>query len=541
LDPKLTVYTCPHTQQVTVFDVDFVVAKISENEVIAMEDRCPHKAAALSEGRVTSSGNIQCAYHGWTFDGKTGNCVDIPQVSSLRDVDHDHHQQGTENGSDAVKSKPTFPARSCSKAVPALIHQEMTYIFWGTAEEALVAPPPPSIPEYGEEGFHVSSSVRDMPVDWPIVVSNICDADHGLFAHQAKAFDMYAASKDIPMAVSQDFPDDGKSWTVHTKVDAGPKLNEIDRLRRLNGSDNKRTKEKQTRGGDPALFTLVKQKKVEESPWATTYFEAPYHLQMKRVDKKTNKTNFITTFYICPTGVGRTRFMGGALGRKIPRWVIKLGLDNFLDQDTYLLATQQHHILSQEAKDVRDMLNEATGLTLEDKINSIRSEPMPTRRKLFCLSSPTDAFGAKLERFWDATLLRSPNRITNLLKLDDAGFFLQTPPRSVVLDRKKQVLDVSPEHQAVVRNCKTIQKYAVATSIVTVMAKVLAKTIFMSNGLASTIHTILNPSVLLLILGASAVMSSVAGKIVREYYFKYTEEYRRKDMDKIPKVIWKDV
>ena len=45
--------------KVTVFDVDYVVARISETEVICMQDRCPHKAAALSQGRVTSTGNFQ--------------------------------------------------------------------------------------------------------------------------------------------------------------------------------------------------------------------------------------------------------------------------------------------------------------------------------------------------------------------------------------------------------------------------------------------------------------------------------------------------
>ena len=29
-----------------------------------MLDRCPHRAAALSEGRMTASGDLQCAYHG---------------------------------------------------------------------------------------------------------------------------------------------------------------------------------------------------------------------------------------------------------------------------------------------------------------------------------------------------------------------------------------------------------------------------------------------------------------------------------------------
>ena len=46
--------------KVTIFDVDYVVAKTSKGEVIAMKDSCTHKGAALSEGRVTATGNFQC-------------------------------------------------------------------------------------------------------------------------------------------------------------------------------------------------------------------------------------------------------------------------------------------------------------------------------------------------------------------------------------------------------------------------------------------------------------------------------------------------
>jgi nitrite reductase/ring-hydroxylating ferredoxin subunit len=113
-------------QKVTIFDVDYVVARISETDVVAMVDECPHKAASLSEGRVTSTGNFQCAYHGWSFDGKTGSCVEIPQVV----------------GADG--SMPGLPSRSRGKAVPAMIHQGMVWLFpGGGLEEALLAPPPP--------------------------------------------------------------------------------------------------------------------------------------------------------------------------------------------------------------------------------------------------------------------------------------------------------------------------------------------------------------------------------------------------------------
>ncbi|WP_063902300.1 Rieske 2Fe-2S domain-containing protein [Burkholderia ubonensis] len=47
----------------------------------AMEDRCAHRRAPLSLGRVTPDGRLQCGYHGWTYDGATGACVEIPNLS----------------------------------------------------------------------------------------------------------------------------------------------------------------------------------------------------------------------------------------------------------------------------------------------------------------------------------------------------------------------------------------------------------------------------------------------------------------------------
>jgi nitrite reductase/ring-hydroxylating ferredoxin subunit len=35
----------------------------------AVVDRCPHRFAPLSAGRVGPDGRLQCAYHGWSFDG----------------------------------------------------------------------------------------------------------------------------------------------------------------------------------------------------------------------------------------------------------------------------------------------------------------------------------------------------------------------------------------------------------------------------------------------------------------------------------------
>jgi nitrite reductase/ring-hydroxylating ferredoxin subunit len=43
----------------------------------ALADRCPHRNMPLSLGRVHHDGTLECAYHGWRFDG-AGRCTAVP-------------------------------------------------------------------------------------------------------------------------------------------------------------------------------------------------------------------------------------------------------------------------------------------------------------------------------------------------------------------------------------------------------------------------------------------------------------------------------
>ena len=49
----------------------------ANGDVAAIEDRCAHRFAPLSMGKVVSGDRIQCPYHGLEFDG-TGACVYNP-------------------------------------------------------------------------------------------------------------------------------------------------------------------------------------------------------------------------------------------------------------------------------------------------------------------------------------------------------------------------------------------------------------------------------------------------------------------------------
>ncbi|PZP94816.1 MAG: aromatic ring-hydroxylating dioxygenase subunit alpha [Variovorax paradoxus] len=60
---------------VTLLSERVVVARIDE-KLVAFRDRCPHRSARLSKGKV-SDGHLTCPYHGWSF-GQDGVCDGIP-------------------------------------------------------------------------------------------------------------------------------------------------------------------------------------------------------------------------------------------------------------------------------------------------------------------------------------------------------------------------------------------------------------------------------------------------------------------------------
>ncbi|MEX3009684.1 Rieske 2Fe-2S domain-containing protein [Hoeflea sp. TYP-13] len=56
-------------------DEPLVIARL-DGEVVAMRDRCAHRFAKLSAGKIIGS-RIQCPYHGWEY-GASGKCELIP-------------------------------------------------------------------------------------------------------------------------------------------------------------------------------------------------------------------------------------------------------------------------------------------------------------------------------------------------------------------------------------------------------------------------------------------------------------------------------
>lgn len=69
---------------VDIGDQPVVLWRDDQGIVRALEDRCPHRRVPLSMGCVRDNGWLQCGYHGWSFDGASGQLMDIPHLKDNR-------------------------------------------------------------------------------------------------------------------------------------------------------------------------------------------------------------------------------------------------------------------------------------------------------------------------------------------------------------------------------------------------------------------------------------------------------------------------
>jgi phenylpropionate dioxygenase-like ring-hydroxylating dioxygenase large terminal subunit len=127
------------------------------------EDKCPHRLAPLSEGRINQEGLLECPYHGWTF-APSGECKDIPQQSASRQ---------------AQTSK-----RACVKSLPTSVHQGLLFVYPGKPENAANTKVPIVEPlEEGQAEWICIDTFRDLPYDALTLLENVLDASHVPYTH----------------------------------------------------------------------------------------------------------------------------------------------------------------------------------------------------------------------------------------------------------------------------------------------------------------------------------------------------------------------
>jgi len=67
---------------VTANNEQVVLANV-DDEIFALEDRCSHQDFPLSSGELLGC-EVECAYHGATFDLRTGRATRLPALRPVR-------------------------------------------------------------------------------------------------------------------------------------------------------------------------------------------------------------------------------------------------------------------------------------------------------------------------------------------------------------------------------------------------------------------------------------------------------------------------
>ena len=140
----------------------FVLFRDAAGTAHALVDRCPHRNVPLSLGRVQRDGTLQCAYHGWRFDG-AGRCTAVPARS--------------ESAVAVVGSSPRD-----AEARPVRERDGIVWL-WGADDEA-PSRQPFALPDLGD-GPNVGQVVfrQDMDCTVHASVENALDVPHTAFLH----------------------------------------------------------------------------------------------------------------------------------------------------------------------------------------------------------------------------------------------------------------------------------------------------------------------------------------------------------------------
>ena len=145
-------------------EVPLVLGRTSEGQAFAMRDSCPHRGIPLSYGRFDGQ-TLECSYHGWRFEACTGQCVEIPSLTSQDKLKVDrifagHYPCQERNG--YVWVYMTSPGARVPDPLPA----------------------PPKLATFSEK-FKITHLSCDLPSHIDHGIIGLMDPAHGPFVHSS--------------------------------------------------------------------------------------------------------------------------------------------------------------------------------------------------------------------------------------------------------------------------------------------------------------------------------------------------------------------
>ena len=140
-----------------------VLGRKAGGEAFAMRDSCPHRGMPLSAGQYDGA-TLECSYHGWRFEPKSGRCVEIPSRTDQ----------------DKLKVERIF-----AQSFPC---EEQDGYFWvyvpDSAWPAEAPPPPPRLATFSPR-YRITRLSAELPCHVDHGIIGLMDPAHGPFVHQA--------------------------------------------------------------------------------------------------------------------------------------------------------------------------------------------------------------------------------------------------------------------------------------------------------------------------------------------------------------------
>src|SRR5688572_29188490 len=146
------------------FDRDLVLYRAADGTPHVLDAHCPHLGAHLAVGGRVEGSCLRCPFHGWKFDGESGECVDIPDGEVKR-----------------------IPPKAHARSYPTLERNHMIWA-WYHAQDGEPFYDVPEVPEFHDDDwspilvrdFEIRVSAQDM-------AENNVDFSHFRFVHGTDA------------------------------------------------------------------------------------------------------------------------------------------------------------------------------------------------------------------------------------------------------------------------------------------------------------------------------------------------------------------
>lgn len=146
-----------------IYEKPYVVFRDQSGGVAVLLDKCIHRSAQLSLGKVCQ-GKITCPYHGWSFDNQ-GNLVDVPS-------------DGEEN-----TGKETYKHKNWQvKSIPAVVQDGCVWV-WPGDQEKQTDFPTWRFTHYGNKQVAQYFMITDFENEVTHLIQNFMDVPHTVFVH----------------------------------------------------------------------------------------------------------------------------------------------------------------------------------------------------------------------------------------------------------------------------------------------------------------------------------------------------------------------